>query len=97
MLTKYLFPNLKGLYSFCQRKIIDPEAFTHEKVDQYFLVESRTYEFIIPKLPELHEIYQHEISTPAGVLKKPGIHIFPKSMPEVNKREKFKAVSRKIE
>jgi hypothetical protein len=41
--------------------MILPEAFTSEKVDDYFLVKSQTYEFLIKHLPEKHEIYKHEI------------------------------------
>ncbi len=54
MLKKYLFNNFNSMYKFSQRKVIDPEAFTTEKVEDYFFVKSRTYEFLIAKLPDQH-------------------------------------------
>lgn len=34
--------------------MIEPEVFTSEKVEDKFLVKSKTYEFLISRLPEKH-------------------------------------------
>ena len=61
MMKNCLFNAWSLGFRFSEKKMILPEAFTSEKVDDYFLVKSQTYEFLIKHLPEKHEIYKHEI------------------------------------
>lgn len=65
-------------------------------MDDMFHVTGEAYEFAISRKPQANLIYTHECSTPAAVLKKPGIHILPEGMPEVNKREKYSAVAKQL-
>lgn len=59
MIKNYLLTSFRIFNAFSTRKMIEPEIFTTDKVDDYFLVKSATYEFLINKLPEIHEVYRH--------------------------------------
>lgn len=66
-------------------------------MEDMFHVTAKVYEFAISRKPPANLIYTHDCSTPSAVLKRPGIHILPESMPELNKREKYSAVARQLE
>jgi hypothetical protein len=68
------------------RKMLEPEAAELAPFEEMFQMTSRNYDFVISRKPTANLIFEHDCSTPSGVLKKPGVHIFPETMPELNRR-----------
>jgi hypothetical protein len=73
--------NNKIIFRLVTRKFIEPEQVTIQPFEEFLRVSSKTYDFLIARKPPAELIYSHEVSTPSGVLKKTGIHIFPESIP----------------
>ena len=69
-------------YCFCHpiRKQIVPEKITMEPFENFFLVNSHTYSFLLPEAPNCDELYEHQPDTPSNLLKRKAIHIFPQSL-----------------
>jgi hypothetical protein len=79
------------------RKLIEPEQLQIEPFEHLFRVTSPRYDFLIARKPQADLLYEHDCSTPAAVLRKPGIHVLPEAVPELNRREKWSAVNRLVE
>ena len=74
------------LFYLFSRVLLKPEPFTFEPFHDKYKISSAQYEFVIENKPPPEQvIYTHRNDTPAAVLKKKGIHIFPQDMPALNK------------
>jgi hypothetical protein len=75
-----------------------PEAMTASDFDGKILLSSKSYNLIVDEgLRNISELYEHSHDTPSSVLKKTGLHLFPKEISYRVVNEKYNAYLKKLQ